>query len=126
MVDVALAALTATELLTAYAQRRISPTEVITAVQAEIERREPELNAFWVRDAAAAAQAAEASTQRWASGTAMGPLDGVPVTVKENIARAGVAMPAGNAAVTPIVHVRDSPVTARLQAAGAVLVFDFG
>ena len=47
-----------------------------------------------------------------------GPLDGVPATVKENLARAGVPMPAGNAGVVPVVPDRSSPVVERLDRGG--------
>ncbi|NYI71849.1 aspartyl-tRNA(Asn)/glutamyl-tRNA(Gln) amidotransferase subunit A [Naumannella cuiyingiana] len=116
------ARLSAAELLRRYATGALTPTQAHDAVQAEIERREPVLNAFWVRDASASAAAAEQSTKRWARGEPAGPLDGVPVTIKENLARAGVPMPAGNAAVAPVLPERDSPVAARLAATGAIIL----
>src|SRR5687768_16082565 len=98
-----LAVLPAVEMLRGFAARELSPVEVHDAVQAVVEAREPVLNAFWERDAATSYAAARASEERWAAGEPLGPLDGVPVTLKENLARRGVPMPAGNAGVDPVV-----------------------
>ena len=117
-----LATLPAVEMVRAYAARELSPVEVHAAVQAVIDAREPVLNAFWQHDAAASAAAARESEQRWGAGRPIGPLDGVPVTLKENIARRGVPMPAGNAGVDPVVPDQDAPVTARVLEAGGVVL----
>ena len=117
-----LGALPAVELLRAYAARELSPVDVHDAVQAVIAEREPVLNAFWERDSATSLAAARASEERWAAGEPLGPLDGVPVTLKENLARRGVPMPAGNAGVDPVVPDHDAPVTARVLEAGAVVL----
>jgi aspartyl-tRNA(Asn)/glutamyl-tRNA(Gln) amidotransferase subunit A len=120
--EAGLAAWSATELLAAYASREVSPTEAVEAVAAVVADREPTLNAFWQVDLDAARAAAKASADRWAAGEPLGPIDGVPVTVKENLARAGVPMPAGSAAVVPVVPQRDSPVAERIGEAGGVLL----
>ena len=117
-----LARLTAADLGAAYADGSLSPLEVVDAALAVIDDGEPELNALWHRDDDAARAAAAESTERWRRGVARGPLDGVPATVKENLARAGVPMPAGNAGVKPVVPERSSPVVERLTEAGAVIV----
>ncbi|WP_392508219.1 amidase [Naumannella halotolerans] len=117
-----LAELSAHQLLEGFADGRFDPVQVHDAVQAEISRREPELNTFWMRDPAESSAAAGASAERWRHGHPCGPLDGVPVTVKENIARAGVPMPSGNAAVIPVIPEHDDPITTRLREAGAVIL----
>ncbi len=117
-----LATLSAVDMARAFATRQVSPVEVHGAVQQVIEAREPTLNAFWQRDATSSAEAARASEQRWAAREPLGPLDGVPVTLKENLARRGVPMPAGNAGVDPVVPEHDAPVTARLLESGAVVL----
>ncbi|WP_432479730.1 amidase [Nocardioides sp. GXQ0305] len=114
--------LPAVELVRAYAARELSPVEVLAAVESVIEAREPVLNAFWHRDPAAAREAAVASEARWAAGAPVGALDGVPVTLKENLARRGVPMPAGSAGVEPVVPAHDAPVTARVVEAGGVVL----
>ena len=90
--------LTATELLAAYAARTLSPVEVTRNVLQHIAAWEPHLHATYALDAEAALVQAEASQARWLKGTPQGPLDGVPTTIKENIATKGVAMPIGCAA----------------------------
>ncbi len=116
------AARTATELLEGFRGGSLSPVQVLDDVAALIAAREPELNAFWDLALDTARTEAEASAARWAKGTPRGPLDGVPTTVKENLARVGVPMPAGCAGVVPVTPTTDSPVVARLHEAGAVLL----
>lgn len=114
--------LSAVEMVAGFRSRRLSPVEVHDCVQAVIEAREPELNALWHRDPSRSRAAARASEARWSSGEPLGPLDGVPVTLKENIARAGVPMTGGNAGVEPYVPARDAPVTERIEEAGGVVL----
>ncbi len=116
------AALTATQLVASYRRGDLSPVEVLRDVREVVEAREPELNAFWVHDLDAAERAASASEARWRAGEPAGPVDGVPLTVKENLARAGVPMPVGNAGVTPTVPERSCPVVERIEEAGGVLL----
>lgn len=116
------AGLTATELVAAYAAGDLSPVDVLHDVADVIASREPELNAFWQLDLETAEAAARSSEQRWDRGEPAGPVDGVPVTVKENLARAGVPMPAGNAGVEPVVPVRSSPVVERVEESGGVIL----
>ena len=118
----ALARMSATELVAHYRDRALSPVEVLAAVTLVADEREPELNAFWHRSRTSALEEARASEQRWRESAPLGPLDGVPTTVKENIARAGVPMPAGTAGVEPALPARNAPVTDRLAESGAVLV----
>jgi len=114
--------LSATELSAAYAQGRLSPVEVTQAVIAQIERCEPRLQALYAYQPEAALAQARASAQRWAAGTPRSPLDGVPGTLKENIATRGCPMPVGTAAsdLTPLDW--DAPAAARWQEAGLVLL----
>jgi aspartyl-tRNA(Asn)/glutamyl-tRNA(Gln) amidotransferase subunit A len=117
-----LARLTAVELVAAYADRSLSPVEVHDAVQAVIEEREPVLNALWVRDAEASRTQAKSSEGRWAAGEPLGPIDGVPLTLKENVGRAGVPMPSGNAGVEPVLPQQDSPITQSVLDSGGVVL----
>jgi aspartyl-tRNA(Asn)/glutamyl-tRNA(Gln) amidotransferase subunit A len=114
--------LSAGELGSAYAAGQLSPVEVADAVIERIEAREPVLNAFYRFDPAQVRADAEASERRWRTGTQRGPLDGVPVTVKENIARAGVPMPSGTAVAEPKVPAANAPITDRILENGAVIL----
>jgi len=113
--------LTATELLQRYRAKTLSPTEVFAAVEKHIARWEPHLKALYAYEPEAARKEAAASTERWGKGAPMGPLDGVPVTVKENIASKGVPMPLGTAAMPLTPMAQDAPPTARLREAGAIV-----
>ena len=117
-----LADLTAVDLARAFEVGDCSPAEAVQAVRARIERWEPTINALWHRYDGEADQQARASGDRWRSGEPLSLLDGVPVTIKENIATAGVASPLGSAASLPAPARRDAPAAARLKEAGAVLV----
>jgi aspartyl-tRNA(Asn)/glutamyl-tRNA(Gln) amidotransferase subunit A len=114
--------LTASAMIRAYRAGDLSPVEVTAACLARIDAWDERLCATWALDAEAALDAARASEARWQAGTPQGPLDGVPVTVKENIATRGVPMPAGTAAVDPAVATADGPAPARLRESGAVIL----
>jgi aspartyl-tRNA(Asn)/glutamyl-tRNA(Gln) amidotransferase subunit A len=118
----AVARMTATELLARYADGSLSPVEVLGAVGQVIDDREPVLNAMWVRSTESAEQEARASERRWARGEPLGPIDGVPVTLKENIARAGVPMPGGHNGSEPLAPERNSPVADRVAESGGVVI----
>ncbi len=116
------ASLTATELVAAYASGDLSPVDVLHDVADVIETREPLLNAFWRLDLEGAEVAARDSEARWRRSEPAGPIDGVPVTIKENLGRAGVPMPFGNAGVEPVVPTRSSPVVERIEESGGVVL----
>jgi Asp-tRNA(Asn)/Glu-tRNA(Gln) amidotransferase A subunit family amidase len=116
-----LADLSATALASAFADRSLSPVEVIKAVLARVEAREPALCATYALDPAGALAMARESEARWRAGNAYGPLDGVPVTIKEMIATKGVPVPMGTAAMELVPAPADAPVAARLREAGAVI-----
>ncbi|HEY2255897.1 MAG TPA: amidase, partial [Variovorax sp.] len=114
--------LSARQLITAYRAHSLSPVEVTQAVLERIERWEPHLQATWLLRPEAALAQARASEARWQRGAPQGPLDGVPTTIKENIATQGDPMPAGTAAVDLRPAAADAPPAARLKEAGAVIV----
>ncbi|TDO55066.1 aspartyl-tRNA(Asn)/glutamyl-tRNA(Gln) amidotransferase subunit A [Kribbella sp. VKM Ac-2571] len=115
-----LADLTATELLAKYRDGAVSPVEVIEDVLTRVDQLESQLCALYALDPVGARAAAHESERRWRNGTA-GALDGVPVTVKENIATRGTPVPQGTAATTLVPATEDAPAAARLRAAGAVI-----
>ena len=118
-----LTAWTATELLAAYRNRTASPVEVTQAVLDRIEAVDPQLNAFCFVAADEALAAARASEQRWQDGEPVGPLEGVPVSIKDLILTAGWPTLRGSRTVDPAQSWDvDAPATARLREAGAVLV----
>ncbi|QRF58827.1 amidase [Variovorax paradoxus] len=112
----------AAELGAAYARRELSPVEVARSVNARIEALEPKLCATWLFRPELALEQARASEARWLAGTQRGALDGVPVTIKDNLATAGDPMPLGTAAYPLVPMAQDSPPAARLKEDGTVLV----
>lgn len=114
-------ALTATALRDGYARGELSPVEMLDAVEARIERLEPRLNAFALRESAHARARAAESAARWAAGAPAGELDGVPITLKENVATTGAPLTAGTAALAEAPpETVDGPVAMTTGAAGAV------
>jgi aspartyl-tRNA(Asn)/glutamyl-tRNA(Gln) amidotransferase subunit A len=114
---------TATALLDLYRRREASPVEVTTAVLARIERLNPVLNCFALVAADEAMATAAASEARWQSAEPVGPLDGVPVSIKDIILTRGWPTLRGSRTVDPNqTWDADAPVTARLREAGAVLI----
>lgn len=113
--------LTAVELLTGYRSRSFAPSEVVTAILKRIDQLEPTLNAFYRLEPEFALQRARESDARWAAGRPAGAIDGVPVTLKENIATVGAPLPSGTAAGrhNPPATV-DGPVAAFVNQAGGV------
>jgi len=116
-----LADFSAADLLDAYRTRRASPIEATDAVIRRIERCEAKLNAMYAFDPDAARIAARESERRWTSGGARG-LEGVPTTIKENIATRGTPIPLGTAARDLVPASDDAPPSARLREAGAVIL----
>lgn len=113
--------LSAAQLTRLYATGAVSPLEVTRAVIAHIARWEPRLCALYAYDPEGALGQARESEARWRAGQALSPLDGVPLTLKENIATKGVPLPAGTAATELVPAAEDAPPAARLREAGCVL-----
>ncbi|MEX3916442.1 amidase family protein [Paraburkholderia sp. BR10872] len=111
--------LTAQELYALYKTRSTSPVEVMQAVLLRIEQLDPTVNAFR-QIAADALYMARASETRWQHGKPLGPLDGVPISVKDNIAVYGLATRYGSRATDENPAPLDSPCVARLRESGAI------
>ncbi|MBE7941412.1 MULTISPECIES: amidase [Ramlibacter] len=118
-----LADLPAHRLASLYRAGEASPVEALAAVQARIDRFNDEYKAFVHLDPGGAAAAARASEARWQAGRALGPLDGVPVSIKDLILTRGMPTLRGSRTVDEKQPWDvDAPVTARLREAGAVLL----
>lgn len=111
----------AAELLALYRSGEASPVDVARATLDHIARWEPHIQALYAFEPERVLQQARASEARWRAGTA-GALDGVPCTIKENIATAGTPVPLGTAATVPVPAAADAPPAARLREAGALLL----
>jgi aspartyl-tRNA(Asn)/glutamyl-tRNA(Gln) amidotransferase subunit A len=113
--------LSALELIRAYRKRELSPVEAMASVIERVEAYEPHIHATWLYAPHRALKGARASEARWAKGEPTGPLDGVPVTVKDNIATRGEPTPVGTAASDMTPATADAPPAARLREAGAII-----
>ena len=102
--------------------KKLSPVELLDTHLARIEALNPKLNAFVQLDTERArrqAQAAEAAVMR---GEAVGPLHGVPISIKSSIEVAGLRCEAGTRLRAGLVASQDAPLVARLRAAGAIVL----
>ena len=108
-------------LLSAYRKRALSPVEAMASVIGRVEAYEPHIHATWLYTPERALNEARASEARWAKGEPIGPLDGVPVTVKDNIATRGDPKPVGTAAEDMAPASRRRAARARLREAGAII-----
>ncbi|QTK82628.1 Glutamyl-tRNA(Gln) amidotransferase subunit A [Agrobacterium tumefaciens] len=109
------------EILALYRAKKLSPSEYWQAVEARIEAFEPVVNALYAYDPEGARRQALASTERWHRGETLGPLDGLPVSLKELIATKGHPVPLGTKAVELVPALEDAPVAARCREDGAIL-----
>ncbi len=115
--------MTATELGAAYAAGRVSPVDVAEALLARIEVLDPAVNAFCHLDPATTMAQARAAESRHAAGEPLGPLDGVPVAIKDLFATRGWPMLRGSRLTDPNQEwTYEAPSVARLREAGAVLI----
>ncbi len=114
--------LTAHELLAGYKARDFSPVDVAHAVLAQVDRWEPHLCATYLLRPDHALEQASASETRWSRGEPCGALDGVPITLKDNIATQGDPVPLGTRAVPLTPAAADAPPAARVRESGAVIV----
>ena len=117
-----LCAFSAIELLHLYRTRRASPVEVTRAILRRIDSRNPQLNAFCFVAPDALAQAA-ASEARWMCDAPLGPLDGVPISIKDLLLTRDWPTRRGSKTVDPAgPWTDDAPAVARLRESGAVLL----
>ncbi|MFJ9410939.1 amidase [Streptomyces sp. NPDC101393] len=118
-----LADLTATRLTAGYATGEFSPVEATRAVLEAAEAAQARTNAFTRIDADGALAEAKESEERWRRGEPAGPVDGVPVTVKDLILTRGVPTLRGSRTVgAEGPWEEDAPSVARLRESGAVFV----
>lgn len=110
-----------TALLSAYQNGQTTPMQAVRGLLSRIDALDPILNAYTSRNENALSEA-EAATARWAQGTPLGPLDGVPLIIKDNLVTAGMPAAWGNAHLAKQVANHDEAPIARLRAAGAIFL----
>ena len=115
-----LAALSAQQLLAGYRARAFTPLQVLQELLAAIGK--DAYNAFTFIDTAGALRDAQASTERWQRGQPGGPLDGVPVTIKDLVTVAGWPIRRGSPLFSLQPSAEDAPAVQHLRRSGALLV----
>ncbi len=115
------ALLPAEELLEGYRTGTLNPVAVLQAVTERIARLNPRLNAFAVLNPRALDAAGE-SAARWRAGRPIGPLDGVPCTVKDLLDLAGFPTRRGSRLTSTVPVPDDAPAVMALKNAGAVIL----
>jgi aspartyl-tRNA(Asn)/glutamyl-tRNA(Gln) amidotransferase subunit A len=109
-------------LVTAFRRRDVSPEAALHAVLQRVDLINSSVNAIVTLDAEGATAAAQASARRWRDGESLGPLDGVPVTIKDNILVKGLRATWGSRVYADFIPTADEEPVARLRAAGAVIL----
>jgi aspartyl-tRNA(Asn)/glutamyl-tRNA(Gln) amidotransferase subunit A len=114
---------TATDLAAGYSAGEYSPVEATRSALDRIQEADGRLNAFCLVDAEASLEHAKRSEERWRLGNPIGPLDGIPASVKDMFLTAGWPTLRGSRGIDPDQEWdTDAPVTARLREHGAVLL----
>lgn len=106
----------------AVAKGTVSATEIVTAAVERMRAVNGKINAVVDDLGDAAIETARAHDQTFAGTGAIGPLHGVPVTIKENVDQAGRATPNGVAAFKDVIAPADAPVVGNLKRAGAIVI----
>src|SRR5271167_181702 len=112
----------ASEMAPLIKQKRLSPVEVMTAVLDRIERLEPRINAFVHRAPEAAMAAAREAEAAVSARKPLGPLHGVPITIKDLVRTKDMPMQSGSQINKGQQPDEDAPVVQRLKAAGAIIL----
>lgn len=102
--------------------KRASPVEITQAVLDRIEQKNPALNAFVALDAEGAMAQARAAEAAMMKGGELGPLHGVPVTIKDVQAVKGLPLRRGTRLTDDKPAPEDAPLVARLRAAGGIIL----
>ena len=102
--------------------KKISPVEIAEAHLARIEHLNPQLNAFVQVDAERVRHEARAAEQSVTRGKSLGPLHGVPISVKGSIDVAGMRCESGTRLRAGRIARNDAPLVARLRQAGAIIL----
>ena len=103
-------------------RKLISPVELLEAHLAQIERLNPRLNAFVQVDEERARRAARDAEGALANPSTLGPLHGVPVSIKSSFEVSGMRCESGTRLRAGFVPTQDAPLVARLRAAGAIVL----
>jgi len=114
--------LSAAEMAEKIRRKNFSPVELVEAHLDSIRRLNPKLNALVTVDEERALGAARAAEEAVTRGAELGPLHGVPITLKSSIDVAGLRCEAGSRLRAHNIPSADAPLVSRLKAAGAIVL----
>jgi Asp-tRNA(Asn)/Glu-tRNA(Gln) amidotransferase A subunit family amidase len=114
--------LSAVEMAERIRRKDLSPVDLLEAHLKRIEKLNPKLNAFIQVDTGSAKVYARAAEQAIVKGDAVGPLHGVPISIKNSIAVAGLSYEAGTRLRAGCIASKDAVLVSRLKAAGAIVL----
>jgi Asp-tRNA(Asn)/Glu-tRNA(Gln) amidotransferase A subunit family amidase len=103
-------------------EKKISPVELAEAHLAKIEKLNPQLNAFVHVEAERVRCEARAAEAAVMSGKCVGPLHGVPISIKSSIDIIGLRCEAGTRLRAGLIPSQDAPLVKRLKNAGAIVL----
>jgi amidase len=103
-------------------QKKLSPVELVEAHLTRIEELNPKLNAFVQLDAEGARRQARAAEEAVTRSDKLGPLHGVPISIKSSIEVTGIKCEAGSKLRAGFVAAKDAPLVSRLRNAGAIIL----
>lgn len=109
------------QLLARFEHRTLSPVELLRAVLNRMTQIDSLVNAVCALDEDRALTAARESERRWRRASPRGPLDGIPVSVKDLVDVAGMPTRYGSMTTSERAADADAPAVARLRGAGAIL-----
>lgn len=105
-----------------YLSGEVSPVEVLESIQHRIDEVNPKLNALICNNRSEALKSALDSEQRWRVNQPLGPLDGIPISIKDNILVKGLPTTWGSRLYEDFVPSCDEIAVTRLRQAGAVIL----
>ena len=122
MADIALLKLTISELATQIKARQVSPVEITEAALTQANRLQPTLNSFITILHDQALRQAKEQEAALARGDYRGPLQGIPIGIKDNLATAGIRTTVGSKVLSDHIPEEDAHVVRLCQAAGAIVL----
>ena len=114
--------LTISEIAPMIQAREVSPVDLAEAALAEAERRQPTLNSFITIMREQALAQAEDAEEALSRGEYRGPLHGIPIGIKDNIATGGINTTLGTKVLRDHVPDEDAEVVRRCKEAGAIII----
>jgi aspartyl-tRNA(Asn)/glutamyl-tRNA(Gln) amidotransferase subunit A len=114
--------LEASDLSAQFSTRALDPSDVVASTLRRANECEPKLNALYLKKIETARAQATSAAARWKAGDSLSPLDGVPITIKENLYSIGDPAPIGTRVNSLEPKTVNSPVVDRVLEAGLAII----